>query len=236
MGNLSKGLREARLKKGYTQEQVGKLLGMTRLSLWGMENGKRMVGAEELFRLAQLYGRPLEDFFTEEFNEDDVLYSLRKYGYPVLSSFSEKPARLLDPSSVVLYVLKQFPDPRLVEGLPVVFLNQGMNYDWLYLESVRQGLQNRLGLVVDLASHAFRTAGVTKGLKELEDLLVRLERVKLYREETFQGELPNKNSAVLLSEMSDPLSKKWNLLTNFPLDSVTRWVLRAKKNQPSAKA
>lgn len=229
MADLAKNLRKVRAEKGYTQKQVAGLLGTTRLSVWGMENGKKTVAAIDLYRLAQVYGKAVEDFFTEETGEPDVLHSFQKFGHPILSSFPRSSTRLLDPTNLVLQVLEKFPDPRFVEGLPVVFLTQSLNHDWLYLQSVRQGLQNRLGLVVDLTLQAFRMTGVAKDQKPLEKLLERLEKVKLSREDVFCGVLSDEDSLPHLRKMADPLSKKWNLLSNFPLDSVTRWVQRVKK-------
>lgn len=229
--HLAGRLRGLREERGFTQEEVATRLGLSRLSLWAMENGKRSVLAEELYELALFYGRPLEEFFVKEAREEDVVRSLQDYGYPVLLTKGRKGGRRLDPTTLVLCVLSQFPDPRFVEGLPVVFFTQTLNYEWLYREAVRQGLQNRLGLVVEFTLQAFRLLGVTKDWKVLEDLAARLEKVKLSREETLRGEVLQGAALSLHRHFQDSLSQKWNLLTHFPLDTLTRWIARAKKSR-----
>lgn len=49
-------LRDARKRAGITTVTAAKALGIRRPAIWEMENGKRKVGAEELAKLADLYG------------------------------------------------------------------------------------------------------------------------------------------------------------------------------------
>ena len=48
-------LREARTRAGVTAVRAAKALGIRRAAIHEMESGTRRVGAEELFRLAELY-------------------------------------------------------------------------------------------------------------------------------------------------------------------------------------
>ena len=229
LAELAERLRRSRLEKGLTQEEVGKLLGVSRLAVWGMEQGKRAVDAWELYNLARVYGKSVEDFFREKVTESDLVLSFQEYGYPVYSTQPAGRGRLLDPTTLFLYVLAEAPDPRLVEGLPVVVFTQSLNYEWLYREALRLGVQNRLGLVLDLTLQAFQRLGAAKDTRLLEALLSRLERVKLGRVEAFEGRAPSPNEEERLQRLSDPLSRKWNLLSNFPLDSIVQGLHRAKK-------
>lgn len=54
-----------------SQDQAARELGISRPSLTQLENGNRSVSGLELDRLARLYGRPVQDFFREQFRVDD---------------------------------------------------------------------------------------------------------------------------------------------------------------------
>lgn len=58
-GNLRKFRTEAR----YTQEEISKLLGMNRATYTYYETGKTTPSVVDLFALARLYGKTMEDFF-----------------------------------------------------------------------------------------------------------------------------------------------------------------------------
>ncbi|MBL8999802.1 MAG: ImmA/IrrE family metallo-endopeptidase [Phycisphaerae bacterium] len=68
---FGKRLAEARENAQLTQERVAEELGLPRSAIAQMEAGNRSVSSDELFRLAQLYGRPLMYFFEESPSKKD---------------------------------------------------------------------------------------------------------------------------------------------------------------------
>ncbi len=56
-------LRELRLERGFTQEQLGNALGVTRHTILALEIGRYVPSIELALRLAAFFGRPLEDIF-----------------------------------------------------------------------------------------------------------------------------------------------------------------------------
>ena len=58
---LIKSMREA---KGHTQEQIAKVMGMSRPSYCQLEAGKRQVMALELAALCEFWGVPYERMFV----------------------------------------------------------------------------------------------------------------------------------------------------------------------------
>jgi transcriptional regulator with XRE-family HTH domain len=62
---LAERLREARERKGLSQEEVAQSLGIPRPAVSQIENAHRRVEALELAQLAKLYGQPLS-FFADE--------------------------------------------------------------------------------------------------------------------------------------------------------------------------
>src|SRR5436853_6948124 len=89
MRTVGKELQQARIKRGLTQEEAAKCIGVARTTLTVIEKGERRIKAEELIRLAQVYGRQVSDFVRlrpqiepfrvqfhhalEQISEDDAL-------------------------------------------------------------------------------------------------------------------------------------------------------------------
>src|SRR5437763_5987969 len=59
---LGKELQQARTKRGLTQEEAAKSIGVARTTLTAIEKGERRIKAEELILLAQVYGLQVSDF------------------------------------------------------------------------------------------------------------------------------------------------------------------------------
>jgi len=62
---IGQRLKMARKAMGYTQEEVAKIFRMGRPRYSDIENGKRHLSIEELYRFAEFYNRPLEYFLTK---------------------------------------------------------------------------------------------------------------------------------------------------------------------------
>ena len=60
---LRENLREFRVQSGRSQEEVAKVLGVTRPTYTYYETGKTTPSVEDLYLLSQLYGRAMEVFF-----------------------------------------------------------------------------------------------------------------------------------------------------------------------------
>lgn len=55
-------LRGIRLREGYTQAQLGQLIGVTQNNISAMENNRRSIGKELARRLATVFGVPYQKF------------------------------------------------------------------------------------------------------------------------------------------------------------------------------
>jgi len=58
---IGRRLREARRERGFTQEQIAEHLGLARTTIVAIEKGGRRVTPEELIKLAELYGRSVNE-------------------------------------------------------------------------------------------------------------------------------------------------------------------------------
>lgn len=65
-------LKAARELAGLSQGQVAKMLGLRRPSISEMESGKRKVSANELAKLAEIYGVTMSYLIGSNSVEDDV--------------------------------------------------------------------------------------------------------------------------------------------------------------------
>lgn len=59
---LGRELQQARIRKGITQEQAAKMIGVARTTVVAIEQGNRRIRAGELIKLAQAYGLSVSDF------------------------------------------------------------------------------------------------------------------------------------------------------------------------------
>lgn len=60
MTNIHTFLKEIRMEKGFTQEQVADKIGLTRQAISGYESGKRQPGIDILMKLAEVYEVEIE--------------------------------------------------------------------------------------------------------------------------------------------------------------------------------
>lgn len=63
---LGQKLRDARERRGLTQEDAAELIDVSRTTITAIEQGKRQISAIELAQLAHGYGREVSDFLREE--------------------------------------------------------------------------------------------------------------------------------------------------------------------------
>jgi len=61
---ISNHIRRLRFEAGeMTQEDLGRRIGMTRQTIAAIEQGKYSPSLEAAFRIAQVFGKPLEEVF-----------------------------------------------------------------------------------------------------------------------------------------------------------------------------
>lgn len=118
---IAKNIEKLRIERGLTQEEAGRIVGLSRATYNGLENGKRPVAVDELEKLADYYGVSVDFFFSRPRNilkfEQMYLYILQHFrdGIP-----KTKLAKLLyladfrnfyeelEPMSGVSYIRRQF--------------------------------------------------------------------------------------------------------------------------------
>lgn len=61
--HLGRHIQQIRKSRNLTQEEVAELIGMDRVSIGYMEQGRRVPKLSTLYELAELYQIDMEDFF-----------------------------------------------------------------------------------------------------------------------------------------------------------------------------
>lgn len=69
MNELGTRLKKAREYLGLTQEDVAKLMGVSRVIITNIESGIRKVSAEELSKFSKIYGWTMEELLEGEKKE-----------------------------------------------------------------------------------------------------------------------------------------------------------------------
>jgi transcriptional regulator with XRE-family HTH domain len=73
---MQQARREARGGRGYTQQEMARLMDVTPITLSRWETGTRQPSFAALTRFAELVGKPMAYFFEEEPQQDDYSQAL----------------------------------------------------------------------------------------------------------------------------------------------------------------
>jgi transcriptional regulator with XRE-family HTH domain len=146
-------LEEARKRRGVSQLEAAKLLGVSQPMLSHMETGRRNVSADVARRAVELFDAeptvlPLS--VKERHTEQELATELASLGYP---GFAHLKGLLRNPAEVLFDALDRSDlDVRVTEGLPWLVLHyENLDWSWLIQELKLHNRQNRLGFVVSLA-------------------------------------------------------------------------------------
>ena len=70
--HIGRKIRQAREALGYSQEELGKLIGYSAAAISYFEAGVRRIKIEDLQKIARALGKPI-DFFLQEESEDEIV-------------------------------------------------------------------------------------------------------------------------------------------------------------------
>jgi transcriptional regulator with XRE-family HTH domain len=219
-------LRDARRKKGWTQEETAEKLGVTQAYLSMLESGRRSM-PYDLARLAVQTldapptALPLRAQVLETPPESEKLgLQLAALGYPGFAHLRAKARR--NPAEVLLTALNTANlDNRVTEGLPWLALAYtDMDWDWTVQNAKLLDRQNRLGFVVTLASQlAFRSDDPRRAGR-LREYAAVLERSRLVKEDTLCHDSLTEAERTWLRSNRPAEAVHWNLLTDMKAENL----------------
>jgi transcriptional regulator with XRE-family HTH domain len=204
-------LKQARLQRGYTQQQAATRLGVTQAYLSMLESGERKPSSELARKLMREFKvsptvLPVSDA-PLNVTPDFLARELASLGYPGFAHL-RRATREVNPAEFLLTALAERNlEARVAEGLPwLVYRYPDMNFDWLVRQARVRNLQNRLGFAVTLARLAGRNDDLQKPERELANS-------KLVKEDSFCREL-NEPERRWLQEHRSEQAQQWNLLSD----------------------
>lgn len=62
-------LKELRMKVGFSDSDMAKILGISKTFYWQIENGKRKLKYSMAIRIAEIFGLKPDDLFYEDLNK-----------------------------------------------------------------------------------------------------------------------------------------------------------------------
>lgn len=219
-------LRDARERKGWTQEQAARRLGVSQTYLSLLENGRRAL-SKPLARKAQrdfdvpATELPVESRPRTTWDPQVLTNALGALGYPGFTHF--KRGRRVNPTQLLLRAL-QTPnlEPRLAEALPwVVWHYPDLNWPWLLSQAKLHDLQNRLGFVVALARQVAEGHAEPDKSSKLASVEALLERSRLVREDTLCRESMTEAERKWLRKQRPVDALHWNLLTGLVAEHLS---------------
>ena len=123
MKALGQELQQARVRKGFTQEEAAKIIPIARTTMVAIEKGERRIKAGELIKLAQAYNMPIADLVRPH---SAIVLSQPQFRGPSLRT--EEDDKLIEPYVEQLkylarnyYELEQITQSPLVRKYPVVY-------------------------------------------------------------------------------------------------------------------
>jgi len=123
MKALGQELQQARVRKGFTQEEAAKIIPIARTTMVAIEKGERRIKAGELIKLAQAYNMPIADLVRPH---SAIVLSQPQFRGPSLRT--EEDDKLIAPYVEQLkylarnyYELEQITQSPLVRKYPVVY-------------------------------------------------------------------------------------------------------------------
>lgn len=224
-------LKEARLRKGWTQRQAAGKLGVTQAYLSMLERGRRVLP----YRLARkavevlqapptalplrvaTFGLP---FGSRPGSSEKLRTELARLGYPGFTHLRGR--RRNNPAEVLLHALNESDlDSRVVEGLPWLVLRYAdMDWDWLVQNAKLSDRQNRLGFVATLASQLAAKSAEPQRSQKLAEYVEVLDRSRLVREDTLCHDSLTTAERKWLRTNRPPEARHWNLLTDMKAENL----------------
>jgi transcriptional regulator with XRE-family HTH domain len=223
----SEKLRDARERRGWTQDLAARRLGVSQPYLALLESGKRKLTNSLAVRVARLYrlgpeALPVTLDFSQPKRADneEVMRALGALGYP---GFAFARARQVqNPAELLLQaLLLENLEGRTTEALPWVLVQYpDLDWDWLVPAVKFHDLQNRLGFLVSLASQITERRGDKTTLSKLRKQESRLEQARLAKEDVLAGSAVTQAERRWLSKHRPQNARAWNLLTDLTPEHV----------------
>jgi len=219
-------LREARLRKRWTQQEMAARLGLTQAYFSMLEKGRRQLPKALARKLVQALdvaptALPLpEGSFGAPAGSGRLRGELAALGYPGFAHLRGKARR--NPAEVLLKALNEADlDSRVVEALPWLALTYAdLDWDWTVRNAKLLDRQNRLGFVTTLAHQLAAKPVDAWRARNLKEYAAVLERSRLVKEDTLCHDSLTEAERTWLRQNRPAEAAHWNLLTDMKAENL----------------
>lgn len=104
---IGQRITELRKRKQFSQEDLAKMVGISRPSLTQIELGKRSLNIMELQKFGQVLGFSLDDFMSEKFSLEAIDFSVEKKEHKVANRISVPSLKVGKMKNILLYILER---------------------------------------------------------------------------------------------------------------------------------
>jgi transcriptional regulator with XRE-family HTH domain len=222
-------LRNARKRRGWTQEHTAKRLGITQAYLSMLEGGRRALSRPAITRVVRKLdvpptALPLQDELNRPASPNDLLRGeLAALGYSGLSYLHRDRGARHNPAQVLFTALNEPDlDMRVVEALPwLAFAFADLDWDWLVRNAKLHDRQNRLGFTVTLARELAQKAKDENRTESLSLKESSLQPSLLAKEDTYCHDSLTKAERDWLRGHRTPEARKWKMLSDLSVEHLT---------------
>src|SRR5271170_2495261 len=209
-----------RMKRGWSQKEVARRLGVSQPYVGMLEQGKRLVTGAIARKLTSVCHfspalLPPTPAGPRQTRAPRLAEDLASLGYPGYAYLRPRVARK-NPGAVLLTALGQNDlEPRLVEALPWLLLEYWeMDFTWLVTQAKTLDLQNRLGFVANWARRVSEKGQDNARTRALSELEATLDRSRLVREDNLMRSPRNDVERRWLMQNRPEEARHWNLVTD----------------------
>lgn len=212
-------LKLARTKRGWSQEDLAKRVGLSQPYVSLVERGARPVSSRVASRLKRVLGEAPAEQTDPPVPPDELARNLSGLGYEPYAYLKARSAP--PPERVLLGALRNADlDPRLTEALPWLATLPKLDWDWLAARVRLHDLQNRLGYVVELGRQVAERQEKGEVAKRLRGVEQALEPSILAREDTLCRESMTAVERDWLRESRPPAAVRWRVLSDLRLEHL----------------
>ena len=217
-------LLNARLNRNWEQLEAAEKLKVSQPYLSLLEAGKRPITERLARRAVQVFNLPPtvlpfnEKSRIEKVKDSNFLDSqFAALGYPKFSHLKKsRSIKKINPALVLITALqKDDLDSRTLEALPWSIYNFAeMDWSKIIRETKLADAQNRLGFLISPAYEKSKQTNDEYKKQIFKELLSKLEKSRLYEEDSFRRETLTKTEKAWLKKTDQGKRRFWRVLTN----------------------
>jgi len=147
-------------------------------------------------------------------NKPQVIFSLEIYGYALISPYKISKQIILPIEELTAKILIQFPEPRFIEGIPIILIKNKINPYELLETASKYDIKNQIGYLLETSFLIAKKYGLLKKMQYLYSIL-NYFKSKKDKDIRILGQAEEEEHIKFLKKTSPKRIKEWNLLGRY---------------------